>query len=60
MHLNQQLALPHEHFCAKLLSDYKEFNPEILLALRYLLGRDLERFGALGVLLVIFIRTFLL
>ena len=29
MHSNKQLAVPHEHFCTKLLSDYKEFNPEI-------------------------------
>ena len=29
MHSNQQLDAPHEHFCAKLLSDYTEFEPEI-------------------------------
>ena len=33
MHLNQQLDALCEHFCAKLLSDYKEFEPEIFLAL---------------------------
>ena len=33
-HSNQQLVILREHFCAKLvLSDYKEFNPEIFLAL---------------------------
>ena len=29
-HLNQQLAAPLEHFCAKLLGDCKEFDPDIL------------------------------
>ena len=29
MHSNQQLAALHEHFCAKLLSNCKEFDPEI-------------------------------
>ena len=29
MHSNQQLATLHEHFCAKLLSNCKEFDPEI-------------------------------
>ena len=29
MHLNQQLAAPLKRFCAKLLGDCKEFNPEV-------------------------------
>ena len=55
-HSNQQLAVPHEHFCAKLHSDYKDFNPEIFSCstTRYLLVRHLEIFGTLGILLVIF------
>ena len=32
-HLNQQLAAPLERFCAKLLGDCKEFDPEFFLAL---------------------------
>ena len=58
--LNQQLALLREHFCAKLLSNYKEeFDPEIFscITTQYLLGRHLEIFGTLG---IYFIRTFLL
>ena len=57
MHSNQQLAAPLEHFCAKLLGDCKEFDPEIFPALRsrYLLGQHLELSGALSILLVIFV-----
>ena len=33
MHSNQQLDALREHFCAKLLTDYEEFDPEIFLAL---------------------------
>ena len=33
------LAAPHEHFCAKLLSDYKEFDPECFLALLHNIAR---------------------
>ena len=29
MHLNHQFTVPHKHFCAKLLGDYKDFDPEI-------------------------------
>ena len=32
-HSNQQLATPLKRFCAKLLSDCKEFDPETSLAL---------------------------
>ena len=31
MHSNQQLDALHENFCAKLLSDYEEFEAEIFL-----------------------------
>ena len=54
MHSNQQLAALREHFCAKLVpSNYKEFDPEFFscTTTRYLLGRHLEIFGALGILL---------
>ena len=50
---NQQLAAPHEHFCAKLLSDCKEFDPEIYFSLVHDIfrGWHLKIFGALGILL---------
>ena len=38
MHSNQQLAVLHERFCTKLLSDYKEFIPETFLALLPYIG----------------------
>ena len=52
---NQQLAALHEHFCGKLLSDYKEFDPEMFscTTTQYLLGQHLKLFCALGILLVI-------
>jgi len=61
-HSNQQLAVPREHYCTKLLSNYREFDPKLFscTTTRYLLDRHLEIFGALGILLVIFLRTFLL
>ena len=34
-HSNQQLAAPLEHFCAKLLGNCKEFDPEIFFFLHY-------------------------
>ena len=42
-HSNQQLDTLREHFCAKLLSNYKEFEPEFFscTTTRYLLGRHL-------------------
>ena len=52
-HSNQQLAAPLERFCAKLLSDCKEFDPETVS--RYLLGRHLKISGALCILLVILV-----
>ena len=54
---NQQLAAPLEHFCAKLLSDCKEFNPGPFSCTTslYLLGRHLKISGALRTLLVIFV-----
>ena len=56
-HSNQQLAAPLERFCAKLLGDCKEFDPEFFSCTtsQYLLGRHLEISGALCVLLVIFV-----
>ena len=33
------LAAPHEHFCAKFLRDYKEFDPEFFLALLHNIAR---------------------
>ena len=48
-HSNQQLDAQREHFCAKLLSDYKEFEPEIFLALYMIFARqafkDIWHFG---------------
>ena len=40
MHSNQQLATPLERFCAKLLGDCKEFDPEFFSCTTswYLLG----------------------
>ena len=41
-HLNQQLAVPLEPFCAKLLGNCKEFDPDIFPALLhgvYLVGK---------------------
>ena len=35
----QSLAAPREHFCAKLFSDYKEFDPECFLALLHDIAR---------------------
>ena len=54
---NQQLAILLKRFCAKLLGDYKEFDPENFFCtiLRYLLGWHLEISGALCILLVIFV-----
>ena len=51
--LNQQLAAPHEQFCTELLSDYKEFDPEIFsfTSARYFRGWHLKIFDALGILL---------
>ena len=53
----QQLAAPLERFCAKLLGDCKEFDPETFSCTtsRYLLGRHLKVSGALCILLVIFV-----
>ena len=60
-HSNWQLATLSEHFCAKLLSDYKEINPEFFscTTTQYLVGQHLKIFGALhvGILLLMFIRT---
>lgn len=60
-HSNQQLDTPHEHFCAKLLSNYKELEPELFSCTTtpYLLGRQFKIFSALGILLAIFTRTYL-
>ena len=58
----QQLAALFEHFCAKLLSDCKEFNPEFFscTTTRYLLGQHVKISGAfLCILLVIFVRNVL-
>ena len=54
---NKQLAAPLERFCAKLLGDCKEFDPEIFACTtsRYFLGRHLEISGTLCILLVIFV-----
>ena len=54
---NQQLAAPLKRFCAKLLGDSKEFDPEIFSCStsRYLLGQHLKISGALCILLVIFV-----
>ena len=48
-HSKQQLAAPLKRFCAKLLGDCQEFDPEIFscTTLRYLLGRHLKISGAL-------------
>ena len=56
-HSNQRLAAPLERFCAKLLGDCKEFDPEIVSSTtsRYLLGRHVKISGALCILLVIFV-----
>ena len=54
MHLNQQLAALLKRFCAKLLGDCKEFNPEVFF-LRYLLGRHVRICGTLYILLVIYL-----
>ena len=57
MHSNQQLVTPLERFCAKLLSDCEEFDPEIFSCTTswYLLGRHLKIHGALCILLAIFV-----
>ena len=49
-HSNQQLAALCEHLCAKLLSDYKEFDPEICscTTTRYLLGPHSKALGILS------------
>ena len=68
-HLNQQLAAPLKRFCVKLLSDCKEFDPEIFSysTLRYFLpffqwhlswyflSRHVKISDALSILLVIFV-----
>ena len=56
-HSNQQLAAPLERFCAKLLGDCKEFDPEIFSCTtsRYLLGRHVKIAGALCIHFVIFV-----
>ena len=53
VHLNWQLAAPREHFCAKLLSNRKKFDPEIFscTTTRYLLGWHVKISGALCILL---------
>ena len=48
-HFNQQLAAPLKRFCAKLLSDCKEFDPEIFSCTtsQYVLGRHVKISGTL-------------
>ena len=55
---NWQLATLSEHFRAKLLSDYKEINPEIFFLHYYTIFAG-SAFGTLhvGILLLMFIRT---
>ena len=59
IHSNQQLAIQLEHFCTKLLSDCKDFNPEIFSCTtsRYLLGQDVKISGASCTLLVTYVGT---
>ena len=62
---NQQLAVLHEHFCTKLLSDYKWSSiPKVSCTstqcARYFLDRHLKILGALGIPLVIPIKIDLL
>ena len=54
---NQELAAPPECFCAKLLCNCKEFDPEIFSCTtsRYLVRWHLKISGALCILLVIFV-----
>ena len=56
-HSNQQLAVPLERFCAKLLGDCKDFDPENLSCTtsRYLLSRHVKISGTSCILLVIIV-----
>ena len=49
---NQQLLAPHGHFCANLLSDCKEFNPDHIFC-PTLARSAFKIYGALGILLEI-------
>ena len=53
-HLNQQLATLLEHFCAKLLGECKDFNPEIFSCTTtwYLIGQHVKISGSLCIIFV--------
>lgn len=50
-HSSQQIAVLRGHFCAKLLSDCKEFDPEFFFLhyYTYSLGQHINIFGALAI-----------